>query len=307
MNCSSENNEEIAQLVSEAESSLLPVKSRAKYEKVTNSFATGGTRKMCKEPQKKSSVLSMENVKNFLKKAADADFLFMKVVMIIALHGACRAEELRLLKVDDVEDSGRILTEACRPSSTIYYKSGKCTVQPVGINTFSIPKKIAAYLGLPEPNSFTGHCFRRTSATFLADSGADIQVLKRHSGWRSSGVAEAYVEDSIENKVNISKILFSNSTEGQPSASAPTTSTVSARLENRTALNPKKSKILTSKNINDFLEHAPDDKYLFMKVALIIGISGACRKQELRNIKTSDIQDTGKNLIINIPDSKTKR
>ncbi|KAJ8914288.1 hypothetical protein NQ315_011023, partial [Exocentrus adspersus] len=69
----------------------------------------------------------------------------------------------------------------------------------------------------------------------------------------------------------------------------------------------KKSKILTSKNINDFLEHAPDDKYLFMKVALIIGISGACRKQELRNIKPSDIQDTGKNLIINIRDSKTKR
>lgn len=28
----------------------------------------------------------------------------------------------------------------------------------------------------------------------------------------------------------------------------------------------KKSKILTSKNINDFLENAPDDKYLFMKV-----------------------------------------
>ncbi|KAJ8910564.1 hypothetical protein NQ315_008949 [Exocentrus adspersus] len=69
----------------------------------------------------------------------------------------------------------------------------------------------------------------------------------------------------------------------------------------------KKSKILTSKNINDFLEHAADDKYLFMKVALIIGISGACRKQELRNIKPSDIQDTGKNLIINIRDSKTKR
>ncbi|KAJ8914209.1 hypothetical protein NQ315_002836, partial [Exocentrus adspersus] len=65
----------------------------------------------------------------------------------------------------------------------IYYKSGKCTVQPVGIKTFySI-----------------GHCFRRTSETFLADSGADIQILKRHGGWRSSGVAEAYVEDSIEN------------------------------------------------------------------------------------------------------------
>ncbi|KAJ8910065.1 hypothetical protein NQ315_013320 [Exocentrus adspersus] len=38
MNCSSENNEEIAQLVSEAESSLLPVKSRAKYEKSYQEF-----------------------------------------------------------------------------------------------------------------------------------------------------------------------------------------------------------------------------------------------------------------------------
>ncbi|KAJ8917082.1 hypothetical protein NQ315_013001 [Exocentrus adspersus] len=185
----------------------------------------------------------MKNVKNFLKKAANADFLFMKLVMIIALHGACQAEELRLLKVDNVEDSGRILVSTLHDTKTrknriftvtsengingielyrkylnlrpkhvdhrrlfIYYKSGKCTVQPVGINTFySIPKKIAVHLGLPEPNSFTGHCFWRTSATFLADSGAGIEILKRHGGWRSSGVAEAYVEDSIENKVKIRK------------------------------------------------------------------------------------------------------
>ncbi|KAJ8910064.1 hypothetical protein NQ315_013319 [Exocentrus adspersus] len=169
----------------------------------------------------------MENVKNFLKKAADADFLFMKAVMIIALHGACRAEELRLLKVDDVEDSGLTSENGIngielyrkylnlRPKHVdhrrllIYYKSGKCTVQPVGINTlYSIPKKIAACLGLPKPNSFTGHCFRRTSATFLADSEADIQVLKRHDGWRSSGVAEAYVEDSIENKAVVISAFF---------------------------------------------------------------------------------------------------
>lgn len=34
----------------------------------------------------------------------------------------------------------------------------------------------------------------------------------------------------------------------------------------------KKSKILTSQNIKDFLENAPDDKYLFMKVRLLTSI-----------------------------------
>ncbi|KAJ8914344.1 hypothetical protein NQ315_011332 [Exocentrus adspersus] len=37
---------------------------------------------------------------------------------------------------------------------------------------------------------YTGHCFRRTSASLLADSGASIDVLKRHGGWKSASVAE---------------------------------------------------------------------------------------------------------------------
>ena len=43
-------------------------------------------------------------------------------------------------------------------------------------------------------------CLRRTSATFLVDSGGDITTLKRHGGWKSSSVAEGYIEESIENK-----------------------------------------------------------------------------------------------------------
>lgn len=37
----------------------------------------------------------------------------------------------------------------------------------------------------------------------LANFGADISVLKRHGGWRSNSVAEAYIEDSLLNKINI--------------------------------------------------------------------------------------------------------
>lgn len=82
-------------------------------------------------------------------------------------------------------------------------------MQPIGINTIAkIPQKIAEYLKLPDSKPYTGHCLRRTSATLLADSGADILQLKRHGGWRSNAVAEAYVDDSINNKIKTSKDIF---------------------------------------------------------------------------------------------------
>lgn len=89
------------------------------------------------------------------------------------------------------------------------YQNGKCNKQVVGIHTFGkMPSVIAKYLQLPNSNEYTGHCFRRTSASLLADAGGDILTLKRHGGWKSSTVAEGYVEDSITNKVEIAnKIL----------------------------------------------------------------------------------------------------
>lgn len=49
---------------------------------------------------------------------------------------------------------------------------------------------------------------RRTSATLLVDSGGDITSLKRHGGWKSTKVAEGYIENSIQSKLEIAnKIL----------------------------------------------------------------------------------------------------
>ena len=68
----------------------------------------------------------------------------------------------------------------------VSYRSGKCTKQAIGINTIAkLPKMIAEYLKLPSPELYTSHCFRRSSASLLADSGVDISVLKRHAGWKS--------------------------------------------------------------------------------------------------------------------------
>lgn len=195
--------------------------------------------------------------------------------MIIGIFGACRREEITNLMRRDVQDEGeyikitlpntktKIMREfaitegnipgiSCldlfrkykdlRPSHTkhdrffLTYRGGKCTQQPVGVNTIGgIPKKIATALGLSESVNYTGHCFRRSSASLLADAGADMHTLKRHGGWKSNNVAEGYVETSIENKKIIAtKIMGSSVSVGssskvtveQPSFNLGTTSGV---------------------------------------------------------------------------------
>ena len=182
-----------------------------------------------------------------MTEAPDTTFLFTKVVLVFGLNGACRADELRTLTVDDIKDTGSILIVTLNDTKTkrkriftvtsedspingvqlyrkylnlrppnvphrrlfVCYRNGKCTVQAVGINTFyNVSKKIAEYLKLPDAAEYTGHCMRRTSATFLANNGASIETLKRHGGWRSSTIAESYVEESIANKVKTSNQIF---------------------------------------------------------------------------------------------------
>lgn len=91
----------------------------------------------------------------------------------------------------------------------INYRNGKCSVQAVGVNTFAkIPCEIAKYLCLESSELYTGHCFRRSSATLLADTGANILTLKRHGGWKSATVAEGYVEESLGNKIGIAEKIL---------------------------------------------------------------------------------------------------
>lgn len=119
------------------------------------------------------------------------------------------------------------------------YQNKRCVNQVVGINSIGkMPSMIAKHLKLPDYEAYTGHCFRRTSATLLANAGGDIFSLKRHGGWKSSTVAEGYVEDSINNKIQISnKILecqipgSSTSTSKLDSVSSPKTPISQAKSE----------------------------------------------------------------------------
>ena len=80
-----------------------------------------------------------------------------------------------------------------------------------GINTIGrVASDIAKFFNLKDPDSYTGHASRRTSDTLLADIGAEILSLKRHSGWETSSIAEIYVEDSIRNEIEFFEKIFTN-------------------------------------------------------------------------------------------------
>lgn len=175
-----------------------------------------------------------------------------QVILIFGIYGACRRSELLNLTIDDIEDKDSIIIVKIQDSKThtqrtfiisnltyiklyrkyytlrpefttnrrffIRYVNGKCVKQVIGINKIrNTPKEIATYLKLSEAESYTGHCFRRSSATLLADSGADFASLKRHGGWRSSTVAEGYIEESIEKKIVISNSILSARKSGASS------------------------------------------------------------------------------------------
>ncbi|KAJ3655405.1 hypothetical protein Zmor_014537 [Zophobas morio] len=83
---------------------------------------------------------------------------------------------------------------------------------------------------------------------------------------------------------------------------------VTAYLKRKsTGYQPKKSKCLSRDQIDKFLLEAPDKEFLLMKVALIFGVSGACRCDELSRMLVDDIEDQNNVLIVHIPDSKTKK
>lgn len=171
---------------------------------------------------KKSKALEPGAIIDFLKDAKP-DMLLVKVVAIIGLFGACRVEELYKLRITDVEDRGAAMivsvTDAkdkvdrsfcitdnecgvsfleiireylrlrpknlCHDKFFLTYRNESCINQPVGINAlYKMPKIIADYLKLDNPEQYSGHCFRRSAQTMLVKYGTVLNTVKRGGGIR---------------------------------------------------------------------------------------------------------------------------
>jgi integrase len=65
--------------------------------------------------------------------------------------------------------------------------------------------------------------------------------------------------------------------------------------------------IFSKEDVITFVVNAPDDTYLMIKVAIVFGISGAYRLEELANISVDDIEDRNSVRVITIPKTKTNK
>lgn len=222
---------------------------------------------------KKSNVLSQQDIQRFISEASDDTYLLEKVILILGISGALRREEIHKIKLNDVEiktdplmvinipetkvnksksfvisnDFFSIVDKyiKLRPANAnvdnllLKYLKGKCHRLPVGINTIgAVPKNIATYLKLPEPERYTSHCFRRSAATLLVSSGADWATVKRFGAWKSDACAEGYIEENLENKKRISNRIAEELSKyakkpKQSTSSATIAATESSELEER--------------------------------------------------------------------------
>ncbi len=88
------------------------------------------------------------------------------------------------------EHSGLFYTARNTPNA-------KFLKDPIGKNTLGIVgKEVAKILLKPNPDEFTGHCWRRSSATAAAEGGATTMELRTHFDWAQDSMCKEYVEKS---------------------------------------------------------------------------------------------------------------
>ena len=76
---------------------------------------------------------------------------------------------------------------------------------------------------LTDPDEYTGHSFRRSFATHLAESGAPLITLKRAGRWQSDNVDQGYIDTSKRMMIDVSQMLNSNNDTRISSSSSSST------------------------------------------------------------------------------------
>ncbi|RZC34959.1 Phage integrase domain containing protein [Asbolus verrucosus] len=195
------------------------IKSQLKYEKQYRHFEHYKRLqvflKRCSQGYipKKSKIFEENDIARFIKDVNNDKYLVIKIPVIVNV----RKTKNNLPRMFAITDKKWIKLihkyKNLRPRDTTHsrfflmYRNGYCINSPIGINTMgNIPKKIAAFLHLPDPHLYTGHCFRPSSATHIANSGGDILIIKRLRGWKTLQVSKGYVDSSLSKKIHVSKI-----------------------------------------------------------------------------------------------------
>lgn len=69
------------------------------------------------------------------------------------------------------------------------------------------PKEVAFELGLPDPEKFTGHCWRRSAGTNGSEAGLQATQLMSAFGWASARTAMGYIDKTKSSALSVSLAL----------------------------------------------------------------------------------------------------
>ena len=126
-------------------------------------------------------------------------------------NGVCLASVIDTYLSALVED--RVDTPGNSPlirtgRSAVNKKPSVFVKTPIGVNyLYDIGKDMAKFLQLAEPNTYTGHCFRRSSATELANNGATVMEMKQKFHWQNDKMPLVYVANSNANQTKMAQLL----------------------------------------------------------------------------------------------------
>jgi len=79
---------------------------------------------------------------------------------------------------------------------------------PMGKNLIEkVGKEMAEELFLPNPATYTSHCWRRSCGTNSSDAGVNVTTLMSHLGWTTPKTAIGYVQKSRMTSFNMAMLL----------------------------------------------------------------------------------------------------
>lgn len=187
----------------------------------------------------------------------------------------------------------------------IVYQKGKCHRQVIGKHKISeTPNTIALFLNLPEPERYTGHSFRRSAATILSNSGANLVAVKSLGGWKSDSVAQGYIDNSVKMKRKIfnditgivepnaatgsvngtSKVGFDKPCCSTDQAACSTSNASSIKNEStRSSIAPKKMFVQQPCTENE-LENDSNENVLNKRMKMSKDVSSVCENEALNEI-----------------------
>ena len=122
-----------------------------------------------------------------------------------------------LSQIDETRQSGRFIKN--------WNMKKQKRIQPTGQNSVKKMVECMCVCDNKPPTGYSTHCFRRSAATNLADSGVSIFNLKRHGQWKSDYAVVGYIANSkplrIEREQNLLPPSLRDTTENNMSKAAP--------------------------------------------------------------------------------------